>query len=323
MEKLLVSAAAGLSAYGAYALADDHLQLTHDLAMARSLLRGKKALANVPRLSASAAKAADINVCDLWYDALHKYGARESLVSADTGVRLTYADVERLSNRVAHWASGPGGFVPGDTVALFMENRPEFIACWLGLAKIGVTSAWINFNIKSKSLLHCISIAAVKAVIFGSELALHISGISDDLAAAGVTMLALGDLTSHPRVPEKRTNAAENNSIDRDLAAASTATPKDYFAAYRRALHPSSVPFCYIYTSGTTGLPKAVNISHAKFCSPTKIAHAYLRPGVDRNYCVLPLFHSAGGMIGAGMMLCGITLIMRKKFSARNFFSRS
>ena len=151
MEKLLVSAAAGLSAYGAYALADDHLQLTHDLAMARSLLRGKKALANVPRLSASAAKAADINVCDLWYDALHKYGARESLVSADTGVRLTYADVERLSNRVAHWASGPGGFVPGDTVALFMENRPEFIACWLGLAKIGVTSAWINFNIKSKN----------------------------------------------------------------------------------------------------------------------------------------------------------------------------
>ena len=110
MEKLPLSAA-GLGAYGAYALADDHLQLTHDLAMARSLLRGKKALANVPRLSASAAKAADINVCDLWYGRSTSTVA-ESLVSADTGVRLTYADVERLSNRVAHWASGPVGSCP-------------------------------------------------------------------------------------------------------------------------------------------------------------------------------------------------------------------
>ena len=29
------------------------------------------------------------------------------------------------------------GFVKGDSVAVFMANRPEFVCVWLGLAKIG------------------------------------------------------------------------------------------------------------------------------------------------------------------------------------------
>ena len=32
------------------------------------------------------------------------------------------------------------GFVKGDSVAVFMANRPEFVCVWLGLAKIGTYS---------------------------------------------------------------------------------------------------------------------------------------------------------------------------------------
>ena len=46
-----------------------------------------------------------------------------------------------------------------------------------------------------------------------------------------------------------------------------------------------------------------------------------IRPG-DRNYCVLPLFHSAGGGLGVGMMIYGgATIIIKRKFSARSFWS--
>ena len=42
----------------------------------------------------------------------------------------------------------------------------------------------------------------------------------------------------------------------------------------------------------------------------------------DIVYTCLPLFHSAGGGLGAGMMLTGgVTMVLRKKFSAKNFFS--
>lgn len=42
----------------------------------------------------------------------------------------------------------------------------------------------------------------------------------------------------------------------------------------------------------------------------------------DIIYNSLPLYHSAGGMVGIGsVLLCGLTAALRKKFSASNFFA--
>ena len=79
---------------------------------------------------------------------------------------------------------------------------------------------------------------------------------------------------------------------------------------------------CYIYTSGTTGLPKACNVKHVRYC--------YLAQGInlmmgicsdDIVYCTLPLYHTNGGILSSGQMLLGgATLVVRKKFSASNFW---
>lgn len=58
----------------------------------------------------------------------------------------------------------------GDVVALFMENRSQYVGIWLGMAKIGVEAALINFNLRLDALVHCVTISNAKAVIFGSEL---------------------------------------------------------------------------------------------------------------------------------------------------------
>ena len=62
------------------------------------------------------------------------------------------------------------GFKHGDSVALFMENRPEYIGLWLGCTKVGLVPALINFNLRAKSLMHSISAVSASAVIFGKEL---------------------------------------------------------------------------------------------------------------------------------------------------------
>ena len=62
------------------------------------------------------------------------------------------------------------GYKKGDSVALFMENRPEFVTIWLGLAKIGVVPAFINYNLRHESLVHSVKVANCKAIIFGAEL---------------------------------------------------------------------------------------------------------------------------------------------------------
>jgi solute carrier family 27 fatty acid transporter 1/4 len=78
--------------------------------------------------------------------------------------------VEELSNRVAHYFKSMG-LNRGDTVALFMESKPEYVCMWLGLSKIGVVTALINTNLRQLPLVHTIKIANSHAIIFGSELA--------------------------------------------------------------------------------------------------------------------------------------------------------
>ena len=80
-----------------------------------------------------------------------------------------YPQIEKYSNRVANYFHSLG-YKKGDSVAFYMENRPEYIATWLGLAKIGVRPALINYNLKQQSLIHTIQVSSCKAIIYGIEL---------------------------------------------------------------------------------------------------------------------------------------------------------
>ena len=78
------------------------------------------------------------------------------------------SQVDEYSNRVANIFSA-AGFSRGDSVAIYMENRPEYVAVWLGLAKIGVVPALVNHNQKKAAFLHAVNAANAKAIVFGAE----------------------------------------------------------------------------------------------------------------------------------------------------------
>lgn len=82
---------------------------------------------------------------------------------------IYFWQVEDYSNKVANIFKNHG-FSKGDIVALLLENRPEFVCIWLGLAKLGVVVPLINYNLRDQSLLHSITVARARAIIFGSEL---------------------------------------------------------------------------------------------------------------------------------------------------------
>jgi hypothetical protein len=78
--------------------------------------------------------------------------------------------VDNYANKIANTFSTIYNLKKGDTIALFMDNRPEYVCIWLGLAKIGVISALINTNLKSTALAHSVKISNSKIVIYGHEL---------------------------------------------------------------------------------------------------------------------------------------------------------
>ena len=103
---------------------------------------------------------------------------------------LSFQQVDEAANRVAHWGL-QRGLQTGQTVALLMENRPEFIIVWLGLAKIGVVTALLNTHLQPDGLIHCTMIADTKWMIVGEELAEKLEKVADKLTH--VNFLIYGD----------------------------------------------------------------------------------------------------------------------------------
>lgn len=80
----------------------------------------------------------------------------------------SFSQLNEFSNRVAN-VMIEYGFQPGEEVALMMNNRMEYVGIWLGLAKAGLVTAFINTSQRSKGLVHSISTVHCKAVIFDDE----------------------------------------------------------------------------------------------------------------------------------------------------------
>ena len=199
---------------------------------------------------------------------------------------MSYGALNAAADRVAHWAHG-AGVGRGDAVALLMENRPQFVAAWLGVLKVGAVAALINTNLRGAALAHSIAISGARHVIVGAELDEAFLQV-----AAQIAQPPTGWRDGGP--------VAGMEDLDAALAAA-PATAAD--PAWRHGVTCADKAF-YIYTSGTTGLPKASNFTHLRM---PFMMHGFAgglnAKASDRMYNVLPLYHSAGGVCALGPAL--------------------
>nr|XP_019558125.2 long-chain fatty acid transport protein 4 [Aedes albopictus]XP_029721150.1 long-chain fatty acid transport protein 4 [Aedes albopictus] len=228
--------------------------------------------------------------------------------------RLTFADVKQLSDRIGSYFHSKG-FRKGDTVALMMETRTEYPCIWLGLAKLGVVTALINTNLRRETLRHSIAAANSKAIIVSAELAGAVAEVLEQDGVKGLPIYLYGNEQSSESDKNEHLPAADNlrQALDNVPSVDLSSLWNDV------SLRDKLV---YIYTSGTTGMPKAAVITNSRFIMMGTGCYYMLSLREDDIiYNPLPLYHSAGGMVGMGsVLLCGLTAALRKKFSASNFF---
>ena len=234
-------------------------------------------------------------------------GAKPFILFEDR--RVTYDEFNRAANRVGHWARAQG-LGRGQRVALLMQNRPEFLETWAGLAKAGVTTALINTNLTGRALEHAITTADAKHLIAGSE------------CLAACESLASGAPWQVWVARELGAAPVELPHGALDLASDLTTRPSANLPADARASARTGDDLFYIYTSGTTGLPKAARFSHLKFMTAGSAARLVGFESDGVMYCALPLYHTAGGCMAVGAaLLSGGALALRRRFSAREFWS--
>src|SRR3990172_6052368 len=111
--------------------------------------------------------------------------------------RLSYGELNACANRVAH-AARELDLETGDVAALLMENRPEFLVTWMGLAKLGVTTALLNTHLRGGALRHALAATCARHLLAGSE-CLDALASFEPGALRGVTLLVDLDPRSEAR----------------------------------------------------------------------------------------------------------------------------
>jgi len=86
------------------------------------------------------------------------------------GVTFTFGDLEARSNRVAN-ALRERGFVKGDRLCVYLQNRVELIDIYLACVKLGVTFVPINILYRDREIAHITNDAEPRAVIDDSTVA--------------------------------------------------------------------------------------------------------------------------------------------------------
>lgn len=206
---------------------------------------------------------------------------------------LTFRDLDEMSDALAA-ALAARGFGPGDRLAIFLQNMPQFLIAALGAWKVGGAVVPVNPMNRERELTLMFGDSEPKALV-----------CLDTLWSDVVARLPL----DAPRPPIVFTTSALDLQGRNDARALPKAAPPPegaenllrVIADMRGAPvphgpkpKPDDIAFL-VYTSGTTGLPKAAMNTHGNVAfNAQAIARWYSLQDGDAIMGLAPLFHVTG-----------------------------
>jgi long-chain acyl-CoA synthetase len=193
----------------------------------------------------------------------------------------TYQELWQETERAAAQLRDRLGVKPGDRVALWLKNCPEFIPALFGILQAGAAAVPINSFLKPPEVAFMLNDSGTNLIIADAELAAGFPALQAErpnLRCVQVEEL-LKDAGPHGTDFPQRT--------EKDLAV-------------------------IIYTSGTTGRPKGAMLSHGNLLANVESCRRLLKCVEDDRLAVLlPLFHSYMLCVGIFLpMTVGATIVL-------------
>lgn len=194
--------------------------------------------------------------------------------------QFTYAQVQTMSDRLAGALRTQLKVQPGDRVALYMPNCPQYVISFFAIVKAGGIVVQTNPMYTPRELHHQWQDSGASAVLTVDMLAARAEQVTGQL---GIAHLAVAKLRDGARPPGALSwEELVQQGGERPVL---TINPKEDVAVLQ-------------YTGGTTGLAKGAALTHYNLV--TNVIQSQLwtgeepAPGKDRILAVLPLFHSYG-----------------------------
>ena len=210
----------------------------------------------------------------------------KSVLVAGT-VRLTYAEFDAQSNRLAAHLQHHLGVKRDDRVLVFMENAAEAAVAIFAVLKAGATFSPINASTKADKLAFIVDNCRPTAILTQRKLAPIASEATE---GRNVTVLPAGT-TGWDAALTETASLIDHCGIDSDLA-------------------------MLIYTSGSTGRPKGVMMTHRNIDAASDSITTYLENTSDDIILnVAPLAFDYGLYQLLMTVRVGATLVLERGFA--------
>jgi fatty-acyl-CoA synthase len=248
---------------------------------------------------------------DLPGRAAERWGSREALCFNDR--RITFSELAAGVDRVAKGLIALG-IHPGDKVALWMLNRPEWIEAAFAVMKIGAVLVPVNTRLRTDDVAYIVDQSDSIALILAER-----SGPVDYLGMVR-ELTPVGAAPSATRLPKLRhllvlgDQPAPETVAWSALLSGGAALDDGILAARAAAVEPDDLAFL-MYTSGTTGFPKGAMHGHALIENVTARAFRLAITEQDVIMMYLPLFHLfafSEGMLTS--MISGARQVLTESF---------
>ncbi len=196
---------------------------------------------------------------------------KTALKEYETGRTLTYGQLNRLGNRLAHYLQREYGVGKGDRVAVLAENCLEYIVLFTAAQKLGFILAPLNYRLAAPEIDYLLRNAEPRLVL-----------------AEAKYLTLLESTPVFGQVPHYWTLEALT-----ELAIPHTDTPDD--AHFPAVELDDDDPIFILYTSGTTGFPKGALYTHKMlFWNSINTAISLIVNSESRTLNVMPPFHTGG-----------------------------
>jgi len=221
--------------------------------------------------------------------------AHDAVVFGERRWSYEQADIE-----VARIAAGltRHGVNPGDRVALFIGNRPEFIWVLLAVQRLGAVAVPIGVREQRTGLAYMLNQCTATAVIFDAELAERVpTQVEVPTLRLRVTIgAAEGIIALHTLMTTEQTGILPAPVQEDEVA-------------------------LVLYTSGTTGHPKGAMLTHRNIAHSAMHYEACMRlDSRDRSALAVPASHVTGLIaIIATMLHVGGAVVVIPAFKAADF----
>ena len=231
------------------------------------------------------------------------------------GRAVSFAELDSAVGRFAGFLQARG-LSPGDRVAIFLENSPQFAIAYYGTLRAGGVAVCLNPMHKAVELLHEFDDSGARVLVTTNEAYLVVEPIRMQTKLDTVVLTEYRDFlpetpTLPPPPPFLESNGGPRPGTEPLLDVLHSAP--ELKTQVPRSLSDTAL---LQYTSGTTGTAKAAEITHGNLVSNCELQHVYIGSGDDEVALgVLPWFHITGMECQMNMMAyMGATLVAIGRF---------